>query len=326
MATMKNDFKDSMSDNEIRVLGNNNIPSGILISEPEQKIKQERAKMSLESERERKICPSEFKDNNSHGCMWICVILVVTMVCVVSTWLLTRSKASLQQPTPDETLVADTLSVETLKDSVNHGPAYTLVGDTTINDIPLRIFTPVGGRMELVVSHHPEKEKDVILAVHAADLRGDDGTPAGAFVHRGELLAKGHSKYGFCAIVDSTVSIGRQIATPLFEQAIEQNGSFFRQYSIVSNGKLMSIPPKGKAQRRALCLVDNVFMIVESTSSESYHDFSQALVDFGVSEALSLVGADASVMWREESGQLQQSGQVFGDSYPLENYIVWRTK
>ncbi len=86
----------------------------------------------------------------------------------------------------------------------------------------------------------------------------------------------------------------------------------------------MSIPPKGKSQRRALCLKDNVFMIIESASSESYHDFSQALEDLGLSEALALVGGNAAVMWRDEAGELEQNGGIFGDSYPSENYIVWR--
>lgn len=298
----RNIMKDNMSDNEIRILGSDSEPVSGLGN-----------------------VNKKWYQNHRKLLLWICAIVLSVIVAIAATWGQLKSKASLTGEKPDNALPVDTLSVETLKDSVNAGPSYTIVGDTIINDIPLRIFTPVGGRMELVVGHHPEKEGDIILAAHAADLRDDDGTPAGAFVYNGELLAKGHSKYGFCAIVDSTVSIGRQIATPLFERAIEQNGCFFRQYSIVSNGKLMSIPPKGKSQRRALCLKDNVFMIVESTTSESYHDFSQALEDFGVSEALALVGSNAAVMWREESGQLQQSGGIFGDSYPLENYIVWKS-
>lgn len=298
----RNIMKDNMSDNEIRILGSDSEPVSGLDN-----------------------VNKKWYHNRRKLLLWICAIVLSVIVAIVATWGQLKSKASLTGEKPDNALPVDTLSVETLRDSVNAGPSYTIVGDTIINDIPLRIFTPVGGRMELVVCHHPEKEGDIILAAHAADLRDDDGTPAGAFVYNGELLAKGHSKYGFCAIVDSTVSIGRQIATPLFERAIEQNGCFFRQYSIVSNGKLMSIPPKGKSQRRALCLKDNVFMIVESTTSESYHDFSQALEDFGVSEALALVGSNAAVMWREESGQLQQSGGIFGDSYPLENYIVWKS-
>lgn len=65
-------------------------------------------------------------------------------------------------------------------------------------------------------------------------------------------------------------------------------------------------------------------MIIESVTSESYHDFAQALEDIGVSEALALVGGNAAVMWREESGRWQQYCEIFGDSCPLENYIVWR--
>ncbi len=296
----KNIIKDNMSDNEIRILGSTVEPT-----------------TGLDNDNKK------WYDKHRKLFLWLCTVLLVGIISIVGTLLFLKPSPQAGIPV-DYAPLADTLSIETLKDSVNVGPSYTVVDDTTINDIPLRIYTPSGGRMELAVCHHPEKNENVILAAHAADLRGDDGTPAGAFVYNGELLAKGHSKYGFCAIIDGTVSIGRQIETPLFERAIEQNGSFFRQYSIVSNGKLMPIPPKGKSLRRALCLKGNVFMIVESLTSESYHDFSQALEDFNVSEALSLVGGNLSIVWRDASGVLQQNGEVFGESFPLENYVVWK--
>ncbi len=286
-------IEDNMLDNEIRVLGSD--------SELRNKDKKKRHKKTLR---------------------WLGIIILSIVIGIV-TWEHLRSDTSFLEKTQDNPLPADTLSVETLKDSVSTGPSYTIVSDTTINDIQLCIFTPIGGRVGLSICHHIEKEKDVVLAAHAANLRADDGTPAGAFVYNGELLSKGHSKYGFCAIVDGTVSIGRQIETPLFERAIEQNGCFFRQYSIVSNGKLVSVPPKGKSVRRALCLKGNVLMIIESGTPESFHDFSQALEDFGVSEALALVGSDAAVIWRDKKGHLTYRG-VFGEDYPMENYIVWR--
>lgn len=298
----KDIIKDNMSDYEIRILGSNIEPISGLNKQNK-----------------------KWYHTHRKLLIWTCILIFVGIASIIGTWIYLRSNASLLNNSSDYICQTDTLSIETLQDHDNTGPSYTIVGDTIINDIPLRIFTPIGGRMELVVGHHPEMDNNIILAAHAADLRDDDGTPAGAFVYNGELLAKGHSKYGFCAIVGGTVSIGRQIETPLFERAIEKNGCFFRQYSIVSKGKLMSVPPKGKSQRRALCLKDNVFIIVETTTSESYHDFAQALEDFGVSEALALVGSNAAVMWREESGALQQSGGIFGDSYPLENYIVWKT-
>lgn len=296
----KNEIKDNMSDLEIRVLGSeSNIPT---VSDRKDKAKRKSRKIYL----------------------WLCATLVLILISVLCTWLYLRHNASMLAPDSESVMAGDTLSVETLRYNKNTGPVYVNTCDTTINDIPLRIFSPVGGHMELFVGHNPGKDSNVILAVHAADLRGDDGTPAGAFVYKGELIAKGHSKYGFCAILNGEVSIGRQIETPLFERTIEQNGSFFRQYSIVSNGKLMTVPPKGKAVRRALCLKDSTFLVVESYTAESYHDFSLALQDMGVSEALALVGGNAAVIWRDKKGSLTQNGDIFGDSYSLENYILWR--
>lgn len=301
----KGDMKENISDFEIRVLGSKDgCASG-------------------EARRQ----SSQTRNTTRRALLWVFLVLAAVMATAVCTWLCLRHESRLSGDNGSSVNnVSDTLSVETLRDDTRHGPSYVMVSDTVINDIPLRIFCPVGGHIELYVGHDPVADKNIILAAHAADLRGDDGTPAGAFVYTGELLSKGHSKYGFCAIVGGSVSIGRQIETPLFERAIEKNGHFFRQYSIVTNGKMIPIPPKGKAVRRALCLKDNSLSVIESDTPESYHDFSLALEDFGVSEALALVGGDAAVMWRDESGKLSQRGETFGESFPLENYIVWRKR
>lgn len=300
---MSNDIiKDNMSDNEIRVLG------------PESA---DRPSTSLHKNDRRRLL------QRIH--IIIGFVALATAISAAFIWLYYRSEASLQDGSQiPEVALVDTLSIETLKVDSVKGNSHVVVSDTIINDIPLRILTPSGCHMELYVGHKPAEDNDILLAVHAADMRGDNKSPAGAFVHKGNLLAKGHSKYGFCAIINGTVSIGRQIETPLFERAIEQNGSFFRQYSLVSNGKLMNIPPKGKSKRRALCLKDSMFLIVESKMPESYHDFSLALENFGVSEALALVGSNAAIMWRDDKGAVNQEGVIFGDSYPLENYITWR--
>lgn len=301
----KGDMKENISDFEIRVLGSEN----------------ECASVDAKGHSSQ---PGHITRRALLRVFFVLVIVVATALC---TWLCLHNDAKLSGgDAPSDNSAVDTLSVETLRDEAPQGPSYVMVSDTIINDIPLRILCPVGGHMDLYVGHDPSAEKNILLAAHAADLRGDDGTPAGAFVYNGELLSKGHSKYGFCAIVGGSVSIGRQIETPLFERAIEKNGHFFRQYSIVTNGKMISIPPKGKAVRRALCLKDNSLYIIESDTPESYHDFSLALEDLGVSEALALVGGDAAVMWRDENGKLSQRGDIFGDSFPLENYIVWRSR
>lgn len=300
----KDYFEDNMSDDEIRILSPDNYK------------KSPQNHNSTEKEKP--------KNKNKIYFFWIIIFAFICVIGLLYICFFSRGKVSLHKINESPTVSADTLSLEILKDNEETGPAYAILNDTVVNDIPMRVWTPVGGHIEMFLGADPSVDTNVILAAHAADLRDDDGTPAGAFVYKGNLMSKGHSKYGFCAMIDGEVSIGRQVETPLFERAIEKNGSFFRQYSLVTNGNLMSVPPKGKSIRRALCLKDNSFQLYETSTPESYHDFSQALVDIGVTEALALVGGNSAVMWRDEEGNLSCDGGIFGHNYPNENYIIWR--
>lgn len=288
---MSNFHKDNMSDNEIRILGTDN---------PNQ--------------------PMMRPNGNRKVIFYVLAAVVAVALICIAIYSIHGSQNSPTKPGTE----TDTLSTETIRSKSESGKAYVAVADTTVNDIPLTCLMPTGGHVELFVGKHPEKDDKVILAVHAADVRADIDAPAGAFVYNGELIAKGRSKLGFCAIINGVVSIGRQLETPLFERAIEENGSFFRQYSLVSNGKMIDIPPKGKKVRRALCLKDKQLMVVSSVTEESYHDFSQALVDIGVTEAISLKGSDDVMSWRDKDGKLCHKGEVFANNYKSENFIVWR--
>lgn len=203
-------------------------------------------------------------------------------------------------------------------------PSTLTLADTIVNDITLRLFTPQACTASLHLGTAILDEPDVLLAAQAADVRSDNGQPAGTFVLNGELLSRSHSKYGFCAIIGNEITLGRQTETPFFERAIEQGGSFFRQYSLVSDGQMVDIPPRGKALRRSLCLLDGNICIIESTDRESYHDFSQALADMGVSEAISLVGGQALLLYRTSDGEAVMEGQTTDTPYPNTNYIIFR--
>ncbi len=205
--------------------------------------------------------------------------------------------------------------------------AYTEIRDTTVNDIELRLFFPHGTKASLSVGAPDKTDASIILIAQAADVRGDNGEIAGSFVQQGEILAKGSTKQGFCAILDGKITLGVDKNSSLFEQAIEENGYFFRQYSLVNHGVMEESNPKGKAIRRALCQRGNEVFMVESQSRESFHDFSQALADIGMDTAIYLVGANA-YGWavdkdgtRHEFGDENRSGI---EKYGNINYIVWR--
>ncbi len=87
---------------------------------------------------------------------------------------------------------------------------------------------------------------------------------------------------------------------------------------------MIDIKPKGKALRRALCYYEGKIVIIESTEKESFHDFSQALADLGVEEAVALVGGDALFRFVDEEGEQHYKGSNYSRKYENVNYIVWK--
>lgn len=210
-------------------------------------------------------------------------------------------------------------------------PGYTEIKDTLINDIPIKIFIPHNAKLSLHIGKMDKEDKSVIYAAQAADVRADNGGIVGAFVLNGEPKAWGLSKKGFCASINGKVTIGMAENSPLFEKATEEGGYFFRQYPLVSNGQAIDNEPKGKSVRRAICDRQGEIFMVETGSTESFHDFAQALADLGVNQAVYLVGSSAYGWAVDEAGTIHEFGE---DNYYTgrrrmpknTSYIVWKRK
>lgn len=205
---------------------------------------------------------------------------------------------------------------------------YTAVRDTVVNDIPMNIYIPCNAEPSLYVGQMDWENTSIIYATQAAGIRADNQKIAGAFILNGKPLSWGKAKKGYCAIIDGKMVIGVQENTALFEETIQKKGDFFRQYPLVDQGQLVENKPKGKAVRRALCEYSaGVFVIVETQTRESFHDFSQALVDLGVWNAIYLVGTSEIL-----GGYTDKNNQriFFTDAgNPIDeyvNYIIWKRK
>ena len=228
-------------------------------------------------------------------------------------------------PVPDEASVPRRLG-RTI-DSLARG--FTEIRDTVINDIPLRISIPHHAEMTLHVGPLDKRDTSIVFAAQAADIRRDNGKIVGAFVLKGEPLAWGLSKKGYCAVIDGRITIGVADNSPLFEEATKKGGYFFRQYPLVDNGRLVENEPKNKSIRRAICDREGEIFMVESLSKESFHDFAQALVDLGVDQGVYLVGSTAYGWAIDEHGKRHEFGE---DNYytgrrrmpKYTSYVVWK--
>lgn len=252
---------------------------------------------------------------------WTAVVAAVVLLAVALALALrpkTAKPFEVTEPLAESVPVAPTI--------VKSEPATVLVRDTVVNDVPLRIHTPVNAVPELLVGIPDTNDKSVVLCLQAADIRADNHEIVGAFVLKGELLSRGVAKKGFCAILDGKIQLGMAESTPLFEEATSKDGYFFRQYPLVSNGTMVENKPKNKALRHALCELDGQIVTVSSLDKESFHDFAQAVADLGVQNAIALTGGDAYGFRRNQKNGFQPWGGDVKMWKHLEhvNFIVWR--
>lgn len=116
----------------------------------------------------------------------------------------------------------------------------------------------------------------------------------GDFVLRGEQIAKGRTKLGWCAIID---------------------GKYVKESSRW----------KYSSRRRALCLKDGQDFIVETLEAETFPRFSYVLEDLNVDAAIYLVGGDSYAYGRDRDGDKIASG-IFDPDVIMDNtsYILWK--
>ena len=262
------------------------------------------------------------------------IIIIITGIIISKISSYRESKLYVEEPSyfeplyESEPLIMEQ-QIEQYKDSAAFG--YTEIRDTIINDIPIRLYIPHHADMTLHLGRLNRQDTTIIYAAQAADVRADNGGIVGAFVLKGEPKAWGLSKKGYCASIDGKVTVGVAANSPLFEQATERGGFFFRQYPLVDNGTPVLNEPKGKAIRRGICDMGGTIFMVETLTKESFYDYAQALADMGVDNAIYLVGSTAYGWAVDRQGIAHEFG--YDDCYAGRrrmpkntSYIIWRRK
>jgi len=300
-------FQD-ISDNEIRIIGANNTSVSTQVPEPD----------NGDGNNQRK--------NNKWK--WIALTLtaiIIALAIIFITAYNTSNKRIVVEDIPSaDSMVVSIDKCETAIPSEVITPEVTIKEDT-INDITITILTPKGYKTELQIGNIDTLDTNILLCAQAADVRGDNGEIVSAYVLKGEPMSRGIAKKGFCAILDGAITLGMAEETPMYERVVEGRGDFFRQYPLVHDSQMQENKPKGKAIRKALCILEGEVCIICSNDRESFHDFAQALQDYGVTEAIALTGADATLFARTENGTMHNFGRI-GSRYKNINYIVFKKK
>ena len=203
--------------------------------------------------------------------------------------------------------------------------AFVEIIDTVANEVALKLYVPHHAQMTLQTGQIELHDTTIVYIARAADLRADNGGIVGAFVCKGKPLSWGLSKRGYCASIEGQVYVGVAENSPLFEAATEKEGYFFRQYPLVSNGQVVENKPKGKSVRRGICDRQGEIFMAETVDEVSFHDFSQALVELGVNQAVYIVGSDSYGWAVDKDGNRHEFGKLPQQPVPVNTtYLVWR--
>lgn len=259
---------------------------------------------------------------------WLIVIFCVIVGMCISFLLfcLTQNHKSSYFEEKNPSVIIESQQTDSLSDKAED-KGYIEILEETVNDVPMFVYVPYHARITLELGMPDKADSNIVFVAQAADIRRDNKKILGDFVLKGEKLSYGKAKTGFCAIIDNTITIGMDEDTPLLQQAIDRNGYFFRQYPLVIDGQLIENNPKDKAIRRAIGVRRGQVIMVESRSRESFHDFSQALVDIGITQAIYLVGSTAYGWCMDLSGNRIEFGvENPRNTPPNTSYIVWRSK
>lgn len=251
---------------------------------------------------------------------WIIVlILIIGALAVFFWWEVKRDT--------EETQVTTITKVNTIN-SVQSIPVttegYVEIEDTVVNNVPLTIFTPCNLTPSLAVGVEVLKDTTAKFVVQAADIRQDNGGIVGAYVSKGNLLSKGQAKAGFCAIIDNKIIIGVATSTPYLEEAIESNGYFFRQYPLVVGGQVVDNKLPSSSLRKALAQLNGKIVVIMSQRKQTLNEFSETLVDLGVSDAIYLVGSTSYGFAVDKEGYKIEFGKEDENLSANTNYIVWK--
>lgn len=244
-----------------------------------------------------------------HKWRWIALgIIASTMFCVLlyGGWRLYSYYYRIGVPisvTPEENIIK-------LSRPVTKGvkPEIILTSDS-IFGVALNIYELKNLQAELSLKEPDITDKSVWMYSRSADHTSDNQY-IGSFVINGKELKSDVSRLGYCAMANGNIVIGVSRSDKVKNYVVDNNGSFFRQFVLVSNGVLPSeFQLHGKVERRAIArMINDRLYYIETRHPETLWDFADALREYGFVDAIYITGGKCHSFYRTSDGKLHNIG------------------
>lgn len=182
-------------------------------------------------------------------------------------------------------------------------PSAVVMKTDSVLGVALNIYELHNVKAELTLVEPDTTDHNVLMYTRTADYTST-GKYIGSLVVKGEEKQSDPSRLGYCAIERGNMVIGVSRFDDVKKHVIDHDGSYFRQFVLVSNGELpQRYMLHGKVERKALVRTANdCISIVESRYPETLWSFADALREYGYVDAIYLTGGNESGFYRAPDG------------------------
>ena len=186
---------------------------------------------------------------------------------------------------------------------VQKGSSEVVLKTDSVLGVALDIYELHNVRAELSLVEPDTADNRVLMYTRTADYTST-GKYIGSLVVDSEKKQSDASRLGYCAIERGNMVIGVSRFDDMQKHMIERDGSYFRQFVLVSNGELPHrFSLHGKVERKALArTADDRLCIIATRHPETLCDFADALREYGYVDAIYLTGGNESGFYRAPDG------------------------
>lgn len=181
-------------------------------------------------------------------------------------------------------------------------PQIVMTSDSILG-VGLNIYALHGVVGTIEFQEPDTADTSVYLYCRSADFKAD-GSYIGSLVAQGQELANSNKRLGYMAMANGNNVVGIARSEEVKDYVMEQNGSFFRQFILVSNGEL---PPRfylhGKVERCAMGRIGNQIYYITSRNRETMWSFADALREYGFTDAIYITGGKDYAFYRDKEGK-----------------------
>ena len=212
--------------------------------------------------------------------------------------------------------------------SVDEMPEVVKSSDSILG-VAINMYQLIGLKAEITFTEPAVDDTDVYLYSRCCDQTSYDPESnryLGSLVQNGKELQSDNSRLGYCAMANDNIVIGIARDEKVKDYCIEQKGSFFRQFILVSDGVLPGrFYLHGKVERRALARMGKKLFYVESKGKETMWDFADALREYGFIDAIYITGGTDYCFYRTADGTVRDIGDKhkLPDGHKGKGIVPW---